>query len=94
MRQPARYGSVGGVLVIDIIGWIGAACLLLAYALVSRGRVAGGGRPYQLLNIVGSIGLAVNTIAYKAWPSTALNAFWLAIGLVALARLSRTNQPA
>jgi hypothetical protein len=36
----------------------------------------------------------VNTIAYKAWPSTALNAFWLAIGLVALARLSRTGQPA
>lgn len=105
MRQPARCASppdaparpirqCGGVLVIDIIGWIGAACLLLAYALVSRGRVAGGGRPYQLLNIVGSIGLAVNTIAYKAWPSTALNAFWLAIGLVALARLSRTNQPA
>ena len=100
MRQPARCALIrpmrqsGGVLVIDIIGWIGAACLLLAYALVSRGRVAGGGRPYQLLNIVGSIGLAVNTIAYKAWPSTALNAFWLAIGLVALARLSRTGQPA
>jgi hypothetical protein len=79
------------VLVIDIIGWIGAGCLLLAYSLVSRGRVAGGGRPYQLLNVSGSVGLAVNTIAYEAWPSTALNLFWLGIGLIALIRLTRTR---
>lgn len=71
------------MLATDAIGWVGAACLLLAYARLSSGRLAVGMR-YHLLNLAGAGGLAVNGAFHQAWPSTALNLIWLGIGLIAL----------
>ena len=39
---------------IDILGWIGAVLILLAYALISFKKVEGNSIKYQLLNVVGS----------------------------------------
>ncbi|GAA4708077.1 CBU_0592 family membrane protein [Phytohabitans rumicis] len=72
-------------LFVEAVGWAGAGCLLLAYALLSAGRLTTG-PAYQLLNLAGSVGLAVNAIVHSAWPSSSLNLVWLAIGLAALAR--------
>jgi hypothetical protein len=47
----------------DAIGWAGAAALLVAYAMVSSKKFEGDSIPYQFLNVVGSLLLAVNTIA-------------------------------
>jgi hypothetical protein len=63
------------------IGWIGALLLLTAYLLVSLRRLAGNGVVFQLLNIAGSIGLAVASIAGGVWPSVAVNVVWIAIGI-------------
>lgn len=73
--------------VVDVVGWIGAGALLSAYALVSSGRLAGRGLAFQLLNLLGAVGLLVNGVYHGAWPSAGLNAVWLVIGVVALARL-------
>lgn len=75
-------------LVVDLLGWLGAAALVGAYALTSAGRVRPTGLPFQLLNAAGAAALALNTAYYGAWPSTALNAVWLVIGAVALGRLA------
>lgn len=72
---------------LDAAGWVGALALLSAYALVSSGRVQGGGIGFQRVNLVGAGGLAVNSTYHGAWPSVALNAVWLGIGVVALLRL-------
>ncbi len=69
----------------DAIGWAGAACLLVAYAQLSSGRLAVG-LPYHLLNLAGAGALAANGVFHHAWPSTALNIIWLGIGLTALRR--------
>lgn len=74
-------------LVIDILGWFGAAALLIAYALISRGRFTGASVPYQILNAVGSAGLIVNTVYYGAYPSTFVNVVWIAIAVYMLARV-------
>jgi hypothetical protein len=79
-----------------VLGWTGAACLVLAYALLAAGRIRTG-CGYHLLNLAGSLGLAVNAASHRAWPSAALNLLWLGIGLVALRRLGthpsvRTDQ--
>jgi hypothetical protein len=66
---------------IDVLGWIGAIALLIAYMLVSTKRVEGDSTGFQLLNIVGSIFLIINTFHYGAYPSGALNIFWMAIAL-------------
>jgi hypothetical protein len=69
---------------IDVLGWIGAIALLIAYMLVSTKRVEGDSTGFQLLNIVGSIFLIVNTFHYGAYPSGALNIFWMAIAIYAM----------
>jgi hypothetical protein len=84
---------VGG-LIVAAVGWAGAALLLGAYALVSAGRLAGGGLAFQLMNLAGAVGLAVNSAVNGAWPSVALNLVWIAVGAVTLLRrpLGRLRQ--
>lgn len=77
-----------GVLV-DAAGWSGAVGLLLAYWLVSTGRLDGRAVGFQLLNLVGAAGLCANGIYHGAWPSAALNVVWIGIGAAALARFRR-----
>ena len=77
---------------MDTAGWVGAAALLLGYGLVSAGHLSGRSTGFQLLNLVGSLGLLVNGIWHGAWPSAALNAVWLVIGLAAVRRLARHRQ--
>lgn len=72
---------------VDVLGWIGAGALLSAYALVSAGRLSGRGLGFQVLNLVGAIGLLVNGVYHGAWPSAGLNTVWLVVGIVALTRL-------
>ena len=81
-------------LLIDIAGWAGAAALLLAYAVVSTGRLSGRSVGFQALNLLGAVGLLVNGVWHGAWPSAALNAVWLVIGITALARLRRPQDVA
>lgn len=74
---------------IDVLGWIGAAALLLGYWLISRGRVTGLTRSYQLLNAGASVLLFVNTFMYRAYPSAFVNLAWLGIAMHTLVRIRR-----
>lgn len=79
-------------MIITVLGWLGAAALLLAYGLVSAGRLAAGGAVFQLLNLAGGIALAINSAYHGAWPSAALNIVWIGIGVASLA--ARRRRPA
>ncbi|MEX0900217.1 MAG: hypothetical protein WD081_05950 [Gammaproteobacteria bacterium] len=72
---------------VDIIGWTGAGCLLLAYWLVSSTGLPGRSWRYQLLNITGAILLSVNSAYHGAFPSVGLNAVWIVVGLMTLRAL-------
>jgi hypothetical protein len=76
-------------LLVEGAGWLGAAVLLVAYGLVTTGRLSGRGAGFQLLNLAGAAGLLANGAFHGAWPSAALNGVWMAIGVVAVARLRR-----
>jgi hypothetical protein len=69
----------------DAIGWVGAAALLVAYAMVSHRKLEGDSATYQLLNISGSLLLAANTIFYGSYPSTFVNLIWAGIAVFAIA---------
>jgi hypothetical protein len=75
--------------IVDVIGWVGAAALILAYALVSSKRLSGHSLPFQLLNLLGSLCLILNTLCYRAYPSSFLNLVWAIIALATLARSDR-----
>ena len=79
-------------LAIEVIGWVAAALVVAAYGLLSAGRLSGDDAAYQWMNIVGAIGLVVNTGWNGAWPSTAVNVIWTGIGLFALTRLWRKER--
>ena len=71
---------------IEVIGWTGAALVLVAYALVSTHRVGAQSWTYQLLNISGACGLVLNSWWYGAIPSVVVNVIWMGIGVYALRR--------
>jgi hypothetical protein len=75
----------------DAIGWVGAAALLVAYAMVSSRKWQGHSSAFQLLNIGGSVLLAANTIFYGAYPSTFVNVIWTAIAIFTIATNKRVS---
>ena len=68
----------------DAIGWMGAAALLVAYAMISHKKLEGDSAAYQLLNISGSLLLAANTIFYGSYPSTFVNLIWAGIAVFSI----------
>jgi hypothetical protein len=73
----------------DAIGWAGAAALLVAYAMVSSKKLEGDSTAFQFLNIVGSLLLAVNTVFYRAYPSSFVNMIWIGIAVFSIATRKR-----
>jgi hypothetical protein len=71
-------------LAVEVIGWIGAALILGAYALLSTGKLRAESVSYQLMNILGAAGFVVNSGWNGAFPSAAMNVIWIGIGLYAL----------
>jgi len=75
----------------DTVGWLGAAALLVAYAMVSSRKLEGHSAAFQLLNVGGSLLLAANTIFYGSYPSTFVNLIWAAIAIFAIATRKRVS---
>ena len=75
--------------VIDVIGWLGAAALLIAYGLVSAKRLDGDSMTFQLLNLVGAIFLIINTAYYGAYPSTFVNVVWIGIAVATILHVKK-----
>jgi hypothetical protein len=81
---------VSGVeIAVEIAGWLGALLILLAYLLLSAGRLTGQSLAYQAMNVVGATGFVINGWWHGAIPSAALNVLWLLIGGIATWRIMR-----
>lgn len=75
-------------LLIEVVGWIGAVLVLGAYGLLTMGKLRSMSWSYQLMNLFGSTGLAVNGFWNGAFPSVGLNLIWMGIGIFALTKLT------
>lgn len=67
-----------------VIGTIGAVGVLLAYFLVSAGKVKSSSVSFQTINLVGAVCLTMSALLLSAWSFVALNGIWSVIALVAL----------
>jgi hypothetical protein len=74
---------------VEVAGWAGASLILLAYLLLSAGKLTGQSLVYQAMNVVGAAGFVVNGWWHGAIPSAALNVLWLLIGAIASWRIIR-----
>ena len=68
----------------QVVGWIGAFLVVLAYFLVSYKKVQGNSRIYQLMNLIGAVGVAINASYQEAWPPFAIQVVWFTIAVVSL----------
>lgn len=71
----------------QIIGWIGMVLILVAYFLVSFDIVTVHNIWFQLLNIVGSLGLALVAFGRRDWQPMVLNIIWILIAIIAMVRV-------
>ena len=72
---------------VEVVGWAGAVLILLAYLLLSAGRLTGKSLLYQGMNVVGAAGFTVNGWWHGAVPSAVLNVVWMLIGAIASWRI-------
>ena len=77
---------------IPAAGWAGAAVFLLAYLLVSRGKLHASSHLYQGMNIAGAVGLAISNSSHGAFPSATLNVMWICIGVHTLITRCRRSE--
>jgi hypothetical protein len=73
----------------QIIGWVGTFLVTLAYYLVSTRKINASSHNYQLLNLLGAIGVGFNVFHQQAWPALALQVTW---GIIAILSLSRRKK--
>ena len=78
-------------LIIEIIGWIAAAMMLIAYVLLTNGRLQAKSPVYQWLNVLSGAGFIINSGWNGAYPSAFINVMWMAIGFYGLARGTRAR---
>ena len=81
----------GVELAVEVAGWIGALLILLGYLLLSAGKLTGQSPVYQGMNVVGAAGFVINGWWHGAIPSTALNVVWMAIGVIALWKITQRS---
>ncbi|MCS6981295.1 MAG: hypothetical protein N2110_02155 [Flavobacteriales bacterium] len=79
---------------IDVIGWVGGGLVLLAYMLISTGRVDNSTAGYHLLNMFGSIFLIINTAYLSAFPSMMVNVIWTGVAIMGLLRRNSSKSSA
>lgn len=73
---------------VEVAGWTGASLILLAYLLITAGKLTGQSAVYQWMNVAGAAGFIVNGWWHGAIPSAVLNVIWMLIGAVALLRIA------
>lgn len=77
---------------VEIIGWIGAFEILLAFGLNSFQRISSDSYRFQLLNLTGGILLIINSAINKIYPFTFINSVWVLVALIALWKRYRAKK--
>ena len=67
-----------------VAGWIGAALILLAYALLTAQKLSPRSVTYHGMNFFGAFGVLFNAFVQRAWPGAVLEIAWAAIALWAI----------
>lgn len=73
----------------DWIGYLGVALVLLAYFMLQAHKLKGHGLVYQLMNILGAVGVILSltfSIGPINWPAFLMQVAWIAIGVYGIVR--------
>lgn len=71
-----------------VVGGAGTILVLVAYFLVSAGRISSQSFTFQGMNLIGAVLLTIYGFLLFAWATVALNAVWGVIAVLALVRVA------
>jgi hypothetical protein len=71
-------------LLIEIVGWIGAALVVIAYFLITYKKLDRESKIYHAMNLVGGLLTGVNAVINQAYPSAAINVMWVVVAIYGL----------
>jgi uncharacterized membrane protein YuzA (DUF378 family) len=77
-----------------IVGLFGVAINLVAYAMLTSGKLLASDARYQIVNIAGTSCILLSLIAQWNLPSFVANVAWLLIGIAGLVRIKRLGRNA
>lgn len=78
-------------IMINILGWVGSAALLLGFGLNSYQKIESKSITFLMLNITGGVLLIVYTAYFHAYANTTLNIIWVVVAIPALLRSTRSK---
>lgn len=81
-------------LVVTAIGLVGAAAILTTFIANLAGRMSPQSRAYLLLNLLGGVLVAFNSIWFDAYPAFAINVVWATASIWGLYKLSQKTRGA
>lgn len=73
---------------IETMGWIGVILIVGAYALNTFSLIETHSLVYALLNIIGSLGIAIDAWFVKNYQPVVLNGVWMFIAIVNIIRIA------
>lgn len=74
---------------IELMGWVGAIEVLLAYGLISLNKVDSKSLFFQLLNLTGGLLLIVYTLSLKSYASAFVNIVWVLVAIISIYRIKK-----
>jgi hypothetical protein len=75
----------------QIIGWAGMFLIAFVFFLVSTKRISASSKKYEILNLIGAIGVGINVFYFHAWPAFALQVVWAGIAIYSFIKKIRNN---
>lgn len=80
----------------DWCGYVGVALVLLAFLLLQAHKLHGNGLLYQLMNILGALGVILSLVfgAAMNWPAFLMQVAWIVIGVFGIVHSARARREA
>jgi len=81
----------------DWAGYLGVVLVLLAFLLLQAHKLHGNGLIYQLMNVLGAIGVILSLsfgLGPINWPAFLMQLAWIVIGVFGIVHSSRARREA
>lgn len=80
----------------DWCGYVGVALVLLAFLLLQAHKLHGNGLLYQLMNVLGALGVILSLVFGVAmnWPAFLMQVAWIVIGVYGIVHSARARREA
>jgi paired small multidrug resistance pump len=81
----------------DWAGYIGVVLVLLAFLLLQAHKLHGNGLLYQLMNVLGALGVVLSLVfgvPPMNWPALLMQLAWIVIGIYGILHSARARREA